>query len=188
MRDVLVVYYSRSGTTDVVARALATALGADLDRITPAVSYAGAAGFVRGLWHALRRIGPPIRKRFDPAPFKTVVLCSPVWAGRLPGPVRTYLQEAGAPPHLLGVAVSGSGGAQAAFFRDLEEISGCAGMPTLSLTQRQVLTGAYRPSLDAFAQTARRGLSDAAPARPHADGNAPDRSGPDGLPGGGLIA
>ena len=86
MRDVLVVYYSRSGTTDVVARALATALGADLDRITPAVSYAGAAGFVRGLWHALRRIGPPIRKRFDPAPFKTVVLCSPVWAGRLPGP------------------------------------------------------------------------------------------------------
>ncbi len=95
MRDVLVVYYSRSGTTDVVARALATALGADLDRITPAVSYAGAAGFVRGLWHALRRIGPPIRKRFDPAPFKTVVLCSPVWAGRLPGPVRTYLQEAG---------------------------------------------------------------------------------------------
>ena len=51
------------------------------------------------------------------------------------------------------------------FFRDLEQISGCAGMPTLSLTQRQVLTGAYRPSLDAFAQTARRGLSDAAPAR-----------------------
>ena len=178
MRDVLVVVYSRSGTTEVVARALATALGADLDRITPAVSYAGAAGYLRGLWQALRRSGPSIRTRFDPAQFRTVVLCAPVWAGRLPGPVRTYLQEAGASPLLLGVAVSGSGGAQAAFFREMEQISGCAGMPALSLTQREVLTGAYRASLDAFAQTARRARSEAAPARPRADG----------LPGGGLIA
>lgn len=185
MRDVLIVFYSRSGTTGVVAQALATALGADLDRITTAASYAGTAGFVRGIWHALRRSGPPIRKHADPAQFKTVILCSPVWAGRLSAPMRTYLREAGTLPHLRGVAVSGSGGPQTSFFREMERISGRAGIPALSLSQRQIFTGAYHTALDGFVRTVRRAQDDAAENRPHADATGPR---PQGLPRGGLIA
>ncbi|MGH1570383.1 flavodoxin family protein [Methylobacterium sp. P31] len=188
MREVLIVFYSRSGTTGLVAQALATALGADLDRITTATSYAGAAGYMRGIWHALRQIGPPVRRHFDPGQFKTVVLCSPVWAGRLSGPMRTYLREAGEMAHVFGVAVSGSGGPQTSFFREMERISGRAGIPALSLSQRQVLTGAYRPALDAFAQKVRHVRGDAAEDRPRAGGDATGRPGSHGLPDGGLIA
>jgi hypothetical protein len=187
MRDVLIVFYSRSGTTGVVAQALATALGADLDRITTAASYVGTAGYMRGIWHTLRRSCPPIRKHSDPTQYKTVILCSPVWAGRLAGPIRTYLREAGALPHLLGVAVSGSGGPQTSFFREMEQISGRAGIPALSLSQRQIFTGAYHAALDGFVRTVRGARDDAAEDRPHAGADATGPR-PHGLPGGGLIA
>jgi hypothetical protein len=84
--------------------------------------------------------------------------------------------------------VSGSGGPQTSFFRELEQISGRAGIPALSLTQRQVFTGAYRSALDAFARKARRAWSEAAEDRPRAGGDAAGRPGAHGLPGGGLIA
>lgn len=143
MTDVLVVYYSRMGTTETVARALATRLGAEIDDIEALTSYAGPYGFLTGIWHSIRDASPPIRRRLDPRRFRSVVLCSPVWAGKLAGPARSYLRQLGKVPLLCGVAVSGSGGPQARFFREIERLAGRDGIPALSPAQCQVADGAF---------------------------------------------
>lgn len=168
MAHVLVAYYSRTGTTEVVARALAHRLGAELDRIETPTSYAGTMGFAKAIWHSLRGASPPIRRRFDPARFRVLVLCSPVWAGKLPGPMRTYMRQAGKVQRMYGVAVSGAGGLQDRFFREMERLGGQDGIPSqdgiprLSLTQRQVTDGTFERLLDTFAETIRGGYTAAA--------------------------
>lgn len=162
MSDVLVVYYSRSGTTETVARALADRLGAERDRITSSTSYAGTGGYMRGIWHALRGVSPPIQWRLNPARYRVVVVCSPVWAGKLAGPVRTYLQQAGRIPRLCGVAVSRAGGQQSRFFREMERLGGQGDIPALSLAQRHVADGTYEHPLEIFVEMLQTSLIEAA--------------------------
>ena len=111
---------------------------------------------------SIRDATPPIRQRLDPRRFRAVVLCSPVWAGKLAGPARTYLGQAGKVPLLCGVAVSGSGGSQARFFRGMEQLGGRDGIPTLSIAQRQVRDGTFERLLDPFTETVRTQHNEAA--------------------------
>ncbi|MGW5837891.1 flavodoxin family protein [Methylorubrum extorquens] len=153
MTDVLVVYYSRTGTTETVARTLAVRLGAEIGSIEALTTYAGPLGFMKGIWHSIRDATPPIRQRLDPRRYRAVVLCSPVWAGKLAGPARTYLGQASKVPLLCGVAVSGSGGPQVGFFREMERLAGRDGIPVLSLAQRQVAHGAFKRLFGPFIET-----------------------------------
>jgi flavodoxin len=162
MAEVLVAYYSRTGTTERLARALADRLGAEFDRIETPTSYAGPIGFAKGIWHSLRGVSPPIRRGLDPRRFRVVVVCSPVWAGRLAGPPRTYIRQAGKIQRLCGAAVSGAGGRQERFFREMERLGGQDGIPRLSLAQRQVAGGGFEGLLDAFVETIRGGYTAAA--------------------------
>lgn len=162
MTDVLVVYYSRTGTTETVARTLAVRLGAEIGSIEALTTYAGPLGFMKGIWHSIRDATPPIRQRLDPRRFRAVVLCSPVWAGKLAGPARSYLRQVGKIPLICGVAVSGSGGLQARFFREMGRLAGRNAIPTLSLAQRQVADGAFERLLDPFIEMVRTRHAEAA--------------------------
>lgn len=90
---VLVVYFSRSGSTARVASQLAKALGADLDAIEEPRSRAGAGGYVRSAFEALAKGLPTIQTRRDPRDYDLVVLGTPVWGGTMASPVRSYLHE-----------------------------------------------------------------------------------------------
>ncbi|WP_374389416.1 flavodoxin family protein [Brevundimonas sp.] len=93
MSDVLVVYYSRSGTTETAARRLANILDADLDEVVALQGYDGILGFLRCVYQAGRRERPDIATGKDPSQYRLVIVGSPVWAGRLAAPLRTYLDR-----------------------------------------------------------------------------------------------
>lgn len=63
---------------------------------------------------------------------------------------------------LCGAAASGSGGAQARDFHEMEPIAGRHHIPTLSLTHRQVRAGAFGRTLAPFVEAVRTGRSAAA--------------------------
>jgi flavodoxin len=88
----LVVYFSRSGTTDKVAGEIARALGADIERITDHEDRSGFAGYMRSGRQALKEVPVAIDEpRHDPAGYGLVVVGTPVWAYKMCSPVRTYL-------------------------------------------------------------------------------------------------
>ncbi|MFA4893362.1 flavodoxin family protein [Brevundimonas sp.] len=152
MADILVTWFSRSGSTERLARALAQRLGADAEPILASGSYAGATGFVRGVWQSLQRRMPPVRSGADPGPYRLVVVGAPVWAGRPAAPVRSYLRQHG--PRIQGLAafcVSGSGAAYDGVFDDMAELAGRRPIATLSLAQRQVLADEADAAIEGFA-------------------------------------
>jgi flavodoxin len=94
MNRTLVVYYSRTGTTQIAARQIARGLHADLEEIEPLTPHSGMVGYVRSSFEAtfgkLTSVEPRI---YDPADYELVIVGSPVWNAALSSPVRTYLVE-----------------------------------------------------------------------------------------------
>jgi hypothetical protein len=93
---ILIVYYSRSGTTQRIAELLASELGADIEAIREQGKHparSGARGYVRSLLDALRHrevsVMPPIH---DLSAYDVVVVGTPVWASHASAPAITWLK------------------------------------------------------------------------------------------------
>jgi len=92
--SILLVYYSRSGHTRRLAEQIAEHCGADIEEIVDSVGRRGVLGFLRSLLEALLRLPAPIEpSRRSPRNYDTVIVGSPVWAGQVPSPVRSYLRR-----------------------------------------------------------------------------------------------
>lgn len=89
---VLVAYYSRTGTTKIVADELARRLGADVEAISDAKNRQGLFGWLGAGRDASKKsktvIGPT---RYDPSQYDLVVLGTPVWAWNMTPAIRTYI-------------------------------------------------------------------------------------------------
>jgi flavodoxin len=93
MSRILVVYYTRTGTTQQLARWIAAAVDADLERIVDRRKRSGALGFLRSSWEAAMHKNVPIEPSVrDPTQYDLVVIGSPIWAESLASPVRSYLE------------------------------------------------------------------------------------------------
>ncbi|MEO0078309.1 MAG: hypothetical protein ABIK86_04835 [candidate division WOR-3 bacterium] len=102
-----VVCYSRFGHTAVVARALARELGAELRRIESVRQH----GFMGMGFRAVFDIRMALKPMdLDFSGFDRVVLCAPIWAGKLACPARTFLREAKLEGRRLAVVFTCAGG------------------------------------------------------------------------------
>lgn len=89
---VLVVFYSRTGTTRRAASALAEMLDADVEEIVVTRDRAGPFGYLRSLVEAInQKPAEIVAAKRDPSAYDLVVIGSPVWAGCVSSPVRAYL-------------------------------------------------------------------------------------------------
>jgi flavodoxin len=168
MNEVLVIFYSYTGTARRVAQRLAAERGWPVGEVVDAAPRAGGRGTWRCVLDSLLRRRPAIRYEGpDPAAFGTVVLVSPIWVGRLASPMRSFLYLHAAELGDFAVAtVMGSNGAPAA----LAEITAIAERRPLlhaAFLRREVDDGSADARLAAFATAVQRARNrDAAPVRP----------------------
>jgi flavodoxin len=89
-----IVYYSNKGTTERLARQLASSLDLPLFRIEDVSSRQGTFGFIRSGFEASFRKCPRIRPMtgYEPDP-KHVILMAPIWAGKMCSPLRTFCTQ-----------------------------------------------------------------------------------------------
>jgi len=155
-KKALVVYYSRSGTTKVVAEAVAGMLRCDIEEVVDRKDRSGARGYLVSLKDALcgslADIGPAGK---EAATYDLVVIGTPVWAWSMSPAIRAYLSAHR--DHLRQVAffcTTGGTGIQRTF-RHMEEL--CAKKPVaiLGLTMSQVLKGDLSDQVKAFVEAIR---------------------------------
>jgi flavodoxin len=161
-RRVLVVCYSRSGTTLRVAEHIAAALDADLERIEEIGSRAGFGGYLRSAWEALGKGLPAIRTSKDPGQYDLVVLGGPVWVGTMCSPIRSYIlrhRKQLLRPAFFAV-MGGRGGEDTV--REMQLAAEAGRTPMCVLTQRDVEQGLFREKCEGFVQA----LKDAARGQP----------------------
>jgi flavodoxin len=173
----LVACYSRSGTTSHVARRIATALGADLDLIEEHETRKGFGGWVCAIIEAIAKGLPTIRPGKDPRDYDLVVIGTPVWAGTMASPVRSYLYlNREALDNVAFFAVMASqGGDDVA--REMRLACDAPGARALVLTQRDVENESYGSRLDAFIE-ALRTAPETTGAKDPAHSSKPQRSSP----------
>lgn len=91
----LVLYYSRTGNTEAVARRIAEALGADIEPLRDDRDYGGVKGWIlagRDAFRGVRSALAPLAHA--PAAYDLVILGQPVWAAR-PVPAVNALASSG---------------------------------------------------------------------------------------------
>lgn len=150
--NTLVVYFSRSGHTQQMAREIAQRCGADLEEIREQDARAGVWGYWRSGWQVLTRAEPPVLPtNRDPAAYDTVVIGTPIWISHPAPPVRTWLKRNA--PRIKNVAFfcteGGSGDRNA--FAELSQLCGKTPVATLTVTEKQLPIDKHAKRLNQFA-------------------------------------
>jgi len=152
-----IVYYSWTGHTEKVASALAKLLDAELVRIEP-VSESGMMGKAM---KAFFRMKSPIKTtKTDLSGVDTLIIASPVWAGKVPPYVNMYLDSvtggAGKPFHVL--AEMGGRGDQGAIavVRKALERKGMKFVSSSSTIEKDVDSGSFSGTIEKFADGIRK--------------------------------
>ena len=154
---ILVVYYSRSGTTRKVAQSLATELQCDTEEIVEGRSRSGMLGYLRSVIEARRRVPVPIALSVrDPSTYDLIVVGTPVWAWSVSSPVRGYMIANKARfPALAFFCTLGGAGSDSAFAQ-MQDIAGKSPVACLAVTARDLASGSDRARLSAFVESLRQ--------------------------------
>lgn len=141
---ILVVYYSRTGTTRLLGSAIAEMLGADLEEICDCSDREGAGGYLRSLIDAIRKAPAEIVPvGLDVSAYDLVVIGSPVWAGSVSSPVRSYLLDSRARlPQVAFFCSFGGHGADTAL-REMRELAGKPSIAECYVTAAAVHQGVH---------------------------------------------
>lgn len=91
---ILVVFFSRTGTTRLVAEAIARAVQADIEPLREKRSRRGLIGWIRsGYEGTYRRSAPTLPLERNLRDYDLVFVGSPTWNGALSSPVRGFLER-----------------------------------------------------------------------------------------------
>ena len=97
-RDVVCIYYSRTGNTEAVMREIAAELDCELAAVTDRVRRRGPLGRLRCGLDAMRVKTRAISRVETARPlgeYRLVILGAPVWAGRCASVMRAFLKRRG---------------------------------------------------------------------------------------------
>jgi len=152
MNRVLLVYYSRTGNTRTLAGELVAALEADVDQLDDGRDRCGVFGYLRCAREALKkRTIDLLPLAYDPSNYDVIVLGTPVWAGNISSPLRSYVAAHHAQFRQVAFFCTQGGSGAEKVFRDLAELCGRAPVATLAVNGRELEKRAYSQRLEGFA-------------------------------------
>jgi menaquinone-dependent protoporphyrinogen IX oxidase len=154
---ILVVFYSRSGATRRIAKALSTVLECSIEEIAESRPRNGFIGYCRSVIEARRKYTPDILPtRSDLSSFDLVVIGTPVWAWSVSSPVRAFLAaNKDRLPDVAFFCTLGGNGSEPAFAQ-MQAIVGKAPRATCAIVAKDVGTNREGPQLMTFAAQLRQ--------------------------------
>ena len=149
--NALVIYYSRSGNTAKIAQRVANALECDIEEIIDTKKRSGILGYLRSGRDAggksLTVLKEPIN---DPASFDLVVIGTPLWAGHVSTPVRTYIHQNQAKLKSVAFFCTAGGAKFSGAFEDMRELSQKEPVATLGVRAKEIKNKTYSEKIGEF--------------------------------------
>ncbi|NIQ08041.1 MAG: hypothetical protein GWO20_20700 [Candidatus Korarchaeota archaeon] len=145
----LVVFYSRTGTTKNVGKAIAESLNSDIEAIVDMKKRSGVLGWIRAGKDA-KKLTNIKEVTKDPAQYEVVVLGSPTWNNTFVPAIRTYINQY--KDRFKKVACfCTQDGKETDTLTDMEAFCGQKPLATLSLRRKQeVQSGNYQERVRQF--------------------------------------
>ena len=152
-----VVYYSWKGHTEKVATALAKLLDAELVRIEPVRDCRVAREGIKAFFGVRSEIKPT---RTDLSGVDTLVIASPVWAGKVPSYMNQYLDAvsggSGKPFHVIVELGGRSDQSAIAVVKTALEKKGMKFVSSASTIEKEVENGSFIAGVEKFAAGVRK--------------------------------
>jgi flavodoxin len=151
MSKILVVYYSWTGHTRQIAEAIASELGADIEAICEARPRSGWFAYLYSAWEVLREHVVPIKVlEKDPFAYDLIVLGTPVWAGRMSTPVRSYVAQERHKFSRIALFCTEGGANGEKALAQIAQLCGKEPAATLVVTEADLKSGAFRQKVTDF--------------------------------------
>lgn len=151
MGKTLVAYYSWSGHTRQIAEAIAAEFDADVEQIREVNSRSGWIAYFRSAWEALQGKSAPIADvKNSVSGYDLVVLGTPVWAGRMSSPLRTYILQERDKFARIAVFCSEGGANGDRAIGQVAELCGKVPVASLIVTEGELASGTYRQKVAEF--------------------------------------
>lgn len=157
MKNCLLVFYSRTGLTKKVAKYIASACDCDIEQIHDVMPRDDVIGYLRSGYEALTKKLPPIQfTAKNPADYAMTIVGTPVWAGNISAPMRTYLaQNKGRFNNMASFCTMGSAGKDKAdkVLDDIAALAGKAPVAKLAISDEQIEDPRYREKITKFGRS-----------------------------------
>lgn len=151
-RRVLVACYSLNGHTRRVAVELARNCNADFETISDSVDRTGLFGQLRSSLGALLHLRPAIRaSRLAPRDYELVIVCTPVWAWNMAGPMRSWIHRHRAELRRVAGVCTYGGSGQVKVLDDMARLCGKPLLARLAISAERVEQKTHSKRLHEFA-------------------------------------
>ncbi|MFX0096921.1 MAG: flavodoxin family protein [Candidatus Hodarchaeota archaeon] len=145
----LVVYYSRTGNTGTVGKAIAKELKADLDEIIDLKKRSGPIGWLRAGYDSGRKKLTSISVKKDPDSYDPVIIGTPIWNNNMTPAVRTYITDHDLSGKNLAFFCVGAG---SSFDNTIEGMKKLVPksfvVGTLGISRKEVESGTYKEKIE----------------------------------------
>lgn len=151
-KEILIVYYSRTGKTKKVAEKLKEEFDCDIEEIYDRTRRKGLFGFIRSGYDASKGKMTAITGEVkDVCDFKTVILCSPTWAGHVSSAIRTYIMLNKDKFKDVAFLSTSAGPKVSDVFLDMKELCQIEPVTKVSISGKDIKTGDMEKKIKAFA-------------------------------------
>jgi flavodoxin len=150
--NTLVVFYSRKGNTKKAGEEIAKALGCDSEEIFDTKKRTGFLNYLpAGRDAKKKKLTVLVEPKKDPSQYDLVVIGTPIWAGLMSVPVRTYINLKKDALKKVAFFSTGGGGENTGLFSDMGEACGNSPVATLGLKTKDVNKGQIADKIKEFA-------------------------------------
>ncbi len=148
---ILVVFYSRSGNTKKIAESISESLNCDIEEIVDTEKRGGIIGYIKSGYEAFRGKSSKIKDpKNDVTQYDLVIIGTPVWAGKMSVPVRTYITQNHAKFGNMAFFSTAGGTNFDSTFSDMKEVSGTSPIAEIGVRTKEVQDGSYKPKVAEF--------------------------------------
>jgi len=140
----LILFYSRSGTTKIVATKIAEVLNCDMEEIIDCKNRSGILGWLCSGRDAFRRYFTeikPVTKNLGS--YEHIIIGTPVWAGNITPAIRTLVKNFYEKFNKVTFFCTMSGDGNKKVFKELEFLCQQKPLLTLAIKRSEVLSGKY---------------------------------------------
>lgn len=149
----LLVYYSRTGITQMIADTISESVKCDIEEIVDTEKRSGVIGYIKSGYHAARGHTNPIEEsKYDLSNYELLIIGTPVWAGKMSVPVREYLKRNMDKIPLLACFCTCGGSGIEKTIEDIEKYTKIKPIASFGVNSSDIKSGSYKSTIDKFAK------------------------------------